>query len=287
MTTLSAASGVAVGVGLFLAVLGLRGVIPAPRRPRAATLDRSHRQESLLRLSLAVGAALAVLLATGWVVGAVLAGALGALTPTLFGGGAARVRAIGRIEAIAAWTEMLRDVTAAGAGIEEAVAATAPVAPAPIRGEVAALSVRLERDRLVPALLGFADAVADPMADLVVSALVTAATEQTHRLGELLGTLSQAIRDQAAMRLRVEAGRARTRATAKAVTAISMAAAVGFVVFDRGFLEPYDTAFGQVVLGLIGACFAGAFWLLARMGRPVPPPRLLPAQAQSEAGAWS
>lgn len=287
MTTLSAASGAALGVGLFLAVLGLRGVTPGPRRRRPTVRDRSRRQGLLLRLSLSLGAALAVLVATGWVVGAALAGALGALAPTLFGGGAARARAIARIEAIAAWTEMLRDVTAAGAGIEEAVAATAPVAPAPIRAEVAALSVRLERDRLVPALLGFADALSDPMADLVVAALVTAATEQTRRLGELLGTLAQAIREQAAMRLRVEAGRARTRATAKAVTAIALAAAVGFVVFDRGFLDPYDTALGQVVLGLIGTCFAGAFWLLARMGRPVPPPRLLPAHTESEAGTWS
>lgn len=126
------------------------------------------------------------------------------------------------------------------------------------------------------------------MADLVVAALVTAATEQTRRLSDLLGTLAQAIREQAGMRLRVEAGRARTRATAKAVAAIALAAAVGFVLFDRGFLRPYDAALGQVVLGLIGACFAGAFWLLARMGRPVPPPRLLPARVGRDGeSAWA
>lgn len=287
MSALVAACGAAVGVGVFLAIAGLRGVAPQPSRRRLpGPLAPARRQGFVVRLALATAGGVVVLLATGWVVGAILAGALGSAAPTLFGGGAARARALARIEAIAAWTEMLRDVSASGSGIQEAVAATAPLAPAPIRAEVAALAVRLERDRLAPALLGFADDVADPMADLVVAALLTAATEQTRRLGELLGTLAQAIRDQAAMRLRVEAGRARTRVTAKAVAGIALASAVAFVVFDRGFLRPYDTAVGQVVLGLIGACFAGAFWLLARMGRPVPPPRLLAAN-DAEVSAWS
>src|SRR5207247_8158418 len=132
-----------------------------------------------------------------------------------------------------------------------------------------------------------ADDVADPMADLVVAAVLTAATQQTRRLGELLGALAATIRDQAGMRLRVEAGRARTRVTAKAVAGVSIASAVFLIAFDRGFLRPYDSPLGQVVLLLIGACFAGAFWLLARMGRPVPPPRLLPSPAHRDASGWS
>jgi tight adherence protein B len=282
-----AASGAAVGLGVFLLVAGLRATASPTTQSRRirSILAPGRRREFLTRLALATAAALLVSLATGWVVGALLAGAVGAAAPTLFGGSAARARALARIEAIAAWTEMLRDVTAAGAGIQEAVAATAPVAPGPIRAEVRALAARLERDRLVPALLAFADEVADPMADLVVAALITAATEQTRRLGELLSRLAQSIREQAAMRLRIEAGRARTRVTAKAVAGISLASAVGFVVFDRGFLRPYDSALGQVVLALIGACFAGAFRLLARMGRLVPPPRLLTARGEGEVAA--
>jgi tight adherence protein B len=288
VTALAVASGAAVGVGVFLVLAGLRGVTASPSRLRMpGLLSASRRQGFLARLALAVAGALVVLIATGWVVGAVLAGALGAAAPTLFGGKPARERALACIEAIATWTEMLRDTTAAGSGIQEAVAATASLAPAPIRSEVGRLAARLERDRLAPALRGFADEVADPMADLVVAALLTAASEQTRRLGELLSTLAGAIREQAAMRLRVEAGRARTRATARAVAGIALASAAGFVVFDRGFLAPYDTALGQVVLGAIGACFGGAFWSLAHIGRPVTPPRLLPAREDGEVPAWS
>ena len=87
----------------------------------------------------------------------------------------------------------------------------------PIRAEVATLALRLEGERLVPALRAFADEVADPTCDLVVAALVLAAEHQAHRLGELLGSLAQAARDQATMRLRVEAGRARARTSVKVI----------------------------------------------------------------------
>ena len=288
LSILVAALGALSGAGVLLAVAGLLGTSPdTPRHRRLPALAAPRRQALLLRLALAVAGGVVVLLATGWVVGGLLAGALGAGAPTLFGGAAARRRSIARIEAIAAWTEMLRDVSAAGSGIQEAIAATAPLAPAAIRDEVGVLAVRLERDRLQPALTGFADDLADPMADLVVAALLTAATEQTRRLGELLSALASTIRDHAAMRLRVEAGRARTRVTAKAVAGISLASAVFLMAFDQGFLRPYDSALGQVVLGLVGACFAGAFWLLARMGRPMPPPRLLRSRTDGEAPGWS
>ncbi len=109
----------------------------------------------------------------------------------------------------------------AAAGLEQAIIATAPVAPLPIRAEVVTLAVRLEGERLAPALRAFADEVADPTGDLVVAALVLAAEHQAQRLGELLGSLAAAARDQATMRLRVEAGRARTRTSVKVVVGVT------------------------------------------------------------------
>ena len=55
-----------------------------------------------------------------------------------------RGEAVGRIEAVAGWSEMLRDTMAGAAGLEQAIVATATVAPLPIRAEVATLAVRLE-----------------------------------------------------------------------------------------------------------------------------------------------
>ena len=272
MTALAALCGAAVGAGLWLVAAGLRGreVLARPRRSMAQLDGRL-----LVRAGFAVGGFVAGLAATGWPVAAVGAAALAVSLPALVGGKTAREAELAKIEAIATWTEMVRDTVAAGSGLGEAIRATAPVAPAPLRHAVGRLALRMERGDQAGALRAFAEEVADPMADLVVTALVLAVTEQAAKLRDLLGALAAAIREQAAMRLRVEASRARTRTVAAAVAAIAAASAVGFLAFDRAYLRPYDTAVGQLVLASVGACFAGAFWLLARMGRIATPQRFV------------
>jgi Flp pilus assembly protein TadB len=180
---------------------------------------------------------------------------------------------------------------AGAAGLEQAIVATAPVAPLPIRAEVVILAVRLEGERLAPALRAFADEVADPTCDLVVAALVLAAEHQAQRLGELLGSLAQAARDQATMRLRVEAGRARTRTSIKVIVGATGGLALGLAVLNRGYLAPYDSALGQFVLLVVGGLFAASFVWLAKMSRPTTTERFLTtAEATSRDGlaeVWS
>ncbi len=231
-----------------------------------------------LRVALAAGAAVVVGAATGWPVGALLAGLAGWGAPSLAGGTRARQAAVARIEAIASWAEMLRDTMAGSAGLEQAIIATAPLAPAPIRVEVVTLALRLEGERLAPALRAFADEVADPTCDLVVAALVLAAGHQAQRLGELLGTLAHAARDQSTMRLRVEAGRARTRTSVGVIVGATGALVAGLAVLNRGYLAPYDTATGQPALMLVGAIHRSV-----RLAFPHDPPasrRTLPRQRQ-------
>jgi Flp pilus assembly protein TadB len=227
----------------------------------------------LMRAAICVASFVVAFAVTGWLVGAVAAGALAAYLPAVLGGKAAREAQLAKIEAIATWTEMVRDTVSAGSGLSEAIRATAAVAPGPLRDAVQRLTLRMDRGDHASALRAFGDEVADPMADLVVTALVLAVTEQARRLGELLGALASAIREQAAMRHRVEAGRARTRSVATAVAGIAAVSAVGFLAFDRTYLRPYGTAAGQLVLGVVCGCFAIAFWMLGRMGRIATPER--------------
>jgi tight adherence protein B len=265
-----------VGAGLLLVIAGLRG-----RLPDSASLAQTlagRVQRPLLRLALAAGAGLLVGLLTGWPVGGLLAAGFAAGAPDLVGGNRARQAAIAKVEAVATWAEMLRDTLAGAAGIEQAITATATAAPLPIRPQVLALAGRLERERLASALEAFADEVADPTCDLVVTALVLASRRQARRLGELLGALAHAAREEATMRLRVEAGRARIRTSARVVVAVTLAMAGGLVVANRGYLAPYDAALGQLVLAAVGGLFAAALWWLARIGHPEPPVRLLPAR---------
>jgi tight adherence protein B len=218
---------------------------------------------------------LVALAATRWVVGALLAGVGAALFPKVFFGKAARQARLARVEALATWAEQLRDTLAGAAGLEETIIATVRVAPGPLRPQLARLARRLDRDKLVPSLRAFADELADPLADLAVSALMLGAEKQVKDLGALLGALADTAREEAAMHLRVDAGRARTRTAVQIITVFTLAFAVGLVTLNRGYLEPFDSALGQCVLAVVGLCFAGSFWLMDRMTRPVEAERIL------------
>ncbi len=159
------------------------------------TASRWRPDRGALRFGLAAGAGVLAGAVTRWPVGALLAVGAGAMLPALASGRAVRQAAVARAEAIAAWAEMLRDTLAGAAGLEQAIIASAPVAPAPIRPQVLGLAARLDRHPLPAALEAFADDLADPTADLVVASLLLASRTQARRLGELLGTLARGARD--------------------------------------------------------------------------------------------
>jgi Flp pilus assembly protein TadB len=161
-------------------------------------------------------------------------------------------------------------------GLEQTILATAPVAPAPIAAEVADLANRIETGQRLPgALRVFADRLADPTADLVVGALLLAAEQQAKDLGQLLGRLATAARDQAAMRMRIAAARARMHSSVRIIVGCTAAVTVGLLLWSRSYLQPYDSALGQVVLLGAGLCFATAFGWLEHISRVEEPPRVL------------
>ncbi|WP_410648564.1 type II secretion system F family protein [Amycolatopsis sp. cmx-4-54] len=288
---IAAALGLGAGVGLLLIVAAWRRLAAVPPPSRPPMLLRAAREQAgsrrvLLRLAVAVGVGALTGAATGWVVGAVLAAAGAWFLPRLVGPDRAHARRVARIEAIASWTEMLRDVLSAAAGLEQAILATAPLAPAAIRGEVTTLTARLESgQRLAPALRALARELDDPTADLVLAALVLAAEHQARQLGDLLGSLATTAREQAAMRMRVETGRARTRTSVRVIVATTLTFAAGVVVFNRAYLDVYNTATGQLVLLLIGALFAAGFAWLARIATGGRQPRVLILDSPAAVGA--
>jgi Flp pilus assembly protein TadB len=275
VTALALAAGAGCGFGVVLVILGVRGTVSKPHRP--SSMRTGGREAALRRLGIAAGVALVVGVATRWPVGGLLAGVLVASWRSLFGQKAAMAVQIERIEAIAAWTEMLRDTMAAAAGLEQAITATAAVAPMRIRGEVRALRARLDSREftLSEALTAFADDLADPTADLVVSALVLAAERRARNLGSLLGALARSARENAAMRMRVEAGRAGVRTSARIITVFSVVLAGILAILQHKFLAPYDTAQGQLVLAFVGCVFGLGFYWLSKMSRYSDPERFL------------
>jgi tight adherence protein B len=270
LAPLAALAGAGLAGGLVLLVAALRGL--PPRNPPAARTGVARRAPDRLRLraALAATAALAVALLTRWPVAVLLAGALGWAWPTLFATKQASRATVERIEAIATWTEMLRGMTVAAASIEQAIMATVGRAPAAIRTEIAELAERLRAgESLVTALPPLADAINDDVGDLVVGALLLAAdpSQKAGGLARQLDELARRARQKAGYRLRVQTGRARIYASARAITLITLAVVAVLLVFGGEFLAPYRTPVGQLALLGVGGLFATGVGLLGRLGR--------------------
>ncbi|MCZ0972468.1 type II secretion system F family protein [Streptomyces albulus] len=237
------------------------------------------------RFVIAVTVGLVVGALTGWPVAAVLTTVAVLTLPGLLGPDCAAARRTERMEALAAWTEMLRDTLSAAAGLEQAVLATADIAPAALEYEMRTLAATVRSGRSLPtALRVFASEVDDPLADVVVAALVMAAEQQAGQLAPLLGELAESVREQVAMRQRIDAGRASVRTGVRVTVIVTLGMAVGMVVFNRPFLDPFNTWTGQAVLAAVGGLFAASFTYLSAIGRIDEPVRLINPTALAGAG---
>ncbi len=270
MRTLAGAIvGLLAASGVWVAVAGWRGVAVGPDRRRLAVPD-----DLWWRVCLVAAATLAAWAVTGWPAAGLIAGAAAGVIPQLFGIGRHRKELNQRTEALASWAEMLRDSISSHAGLREAISVTSRVAPIPIRSEVQELAVRAEREPLPDALRRFGSQVDDPLADLIVAAMIIAAERQAQRLADLLTQIASAAREMSGMRLRVETGRARTYTSSKVLVMFTLGLAVTLLLFAPEFMTPFDTAMGQVVMVGIGALFCAALWSLVVLGRPATTPRL-------------
>ena len=268
---MTAMAGAAVGVltvaAIVLVVAGLRGAdVTAP----ISTARRDARDWRRVAAAAVTGGV--VLLATRWVAVAVAVGALVAVWPRIFGGARSARRQIDRLDALAAWTESLRDMVATGIGLPEALPASTAAASPLLIPALTALVDRLHgREPLADALRGFADDLDDVTADLVVAALLLNANAQGRQLHAVLSSLATSTRAELAMRRAVQADRRATRRGVQIVLVVTVVMALGLRLLNPSYVAPYQSAVGQLVLAVVVALFAAGFIWLHRLSRlPVP-----------------
>jgi Flp pilus assembly protein TadB len=265
--------GAGIGLGLYLLWAGLTGRNALPRLTGGGPAG-PPAQRNLLRAAVTAGVAVAVLGATGWVAGAALAALIALLAPALLGGRKSTDGAIARTEALASWAHQLRDTMAAAGGLEQAIEASATVAPDAIAQPVRRLALRTGRQPLPEALRAFADEVADPLADKIAVALSAAATSGAGDLTGLLGKLADSAQEEARMLLRVQVSRTSIRTSVAIISSVFILFAALMVVLRREYLAPYDSLQGQLVLVLVGGVFLFGLWLLIRLAATRPAERL-------------
>lgn len=258
--------------GLLAIVRLARGRTAVPR----LSFNASFRTPKVRHIGVALAAGVAVVVITRWPFAGMAASAVVLLWPRLFGGGAAGRRQLEKIEALASWTESLRDTATAAAGLEQAIPATVPAAHVLLRGPVRDLAARLDgRVPLPEALARFADDVDDPAADMVVAALSLNARQRAGGLERILSALAASSRTELEMRRKVELERRALRRQAQRIAF----AVLGFIalqaVFARGWVEPYSSLLGQLVLAVLAGVFTGAFIRMRSLSDSDPEPRFL------------
>lgn len=259
--------GAMAGAGIWLLVAFLIGWSPTERLGSSLG-GRLSPAELGKRLTIGGGLAIVALVLTQWLVVAIGVGLLGFFGPALFGGARSGRTEVARVEALASWTESLRDTIAGAVGLEQAIPASYHAAAPVLKPPLALLIDRLRtREPLPDALVKFGNDLNDPGADLVIAALVLNARLRGPGLRDVLTALSQAAREEMDMRNRIEASRASTRRSVQIITILTLVVVFGLRFLNPSYVEPYDTFGGQVTLGLVCAIFAVGFLWLRSLSR--------------------
>lgn len=270
-----AALGAMVAVGLLSVVFSVLGIRLFPGFTRGAARVQQMSERLVLWILAAFVLAAAVWAITDWPVGGLWAFVGVMSVPLLRSKGHSAADEIAKVEAIATWSEQIRDTMNASAGLQQSLIATASNGPVVIQRELAAFARRAPRGDLTGALEQLGVDLDHPAADLVIAGLVSATELDAGRLAPLLTRLASSIRDEAQMRVRIEVSRARVRTSMKIVGFFVALTMLLMVVVGQDLLEGYKTVVGQLWLLVIGGVVVLAIWTTRKLAEVPQPERFV------------
>jgi len=206
-------------------------------------------------------------LALGWVAVSGLAGLAGLLGPYAYYVRRHDRRRRAVQDALVEAIEQLRDAIRTGLSVQEALAGLARTGPYVLREDFGWLT----RDMR---LLGFETALrvtrkrlADPVFDVVASALVINDRLGGQLVSQVLDRLADSTRAQLRIEHEVRAHQARTVLSARIVAAAPLVALVGLRATNPRYLSIFDSAVGQMVLIGCAACVALGYMAMLYLTR--------------------
>jgi len=269
------ALGAMVGVGVLAVIFTLQGVRLFPRFGELVAEGVGASQRLVLWLLGAFVATVVVLAISGWPVAALWTFAGVMSIPLMRGSGPSADEAIAKVEAIATWSEQIRDTMSAAAGLQQALIATAARGPEAIRDELHEFARRAPRGDLAGALRQLGRDIDHPSADMVIAGLISAIELDAGRLVPLLSRLALSIREEAQMRVRIEVGRARIRTSMRIVAFCVGATALLLLLLGGDLLAAYDSPVGQIWLLVVGAVIVVAVWASRKLAQVPQPDRFV------------
>jgi tight adherence protein B len=184
----------------------------------------------------------------GWGVVSGLAAGLGLLAPyAYYVRRHDRRRAVIQ-DALVEAIEQLRDAIRTGLSTSEALAGLARSGPLALRAEFSALSRDARLIGFDAALLALQGRLADPVFDVVASALRINDRLGGRQVSQVLDRLAEATRAQLRMQHEIRAHQGRTVLSARIVAAAPLVALVGLRATNPRYLGIFDSFWGQLVL---------------------------------------
>ena len=274
-TFVSLCCGAAFGLGLFGVLLNIKKANESSSKKHVSILEVKTKFLNSLKFFGGPAVALVTYLMTAWLLVSVVTGLVVSAVPALKSKQRLRRDERGLADAIATWTEQLRDTLAGAHGLEQAIVVTSVHAPLAISSAVSRLSAQIQYGKLSDGLRRFADDVDHPISDFVSAALITATEYQARDLAQLLGHLAQCARDEGRMRTRIWVGRARTRSSVRIITFVVIGFVCALVVFNREYLNVYSSFEGQIILSGIFILFGCSLIMLDQFSRIAAPQRFI------------
>lgn len=255
----SLALGLFFGFGILLVYDGLV-------RPGASLDPRRWLRALGPRGAGAFGGAAAAFLFTGWVAAAVTGAVLGGAVPSLISRSRRSREQLSRIEAIADIAARIRDSMRSGMGTHDALAQAAANPPAAIASDLRRLVADVKVSDLRTAAQSFADRVG-PQAELLASALMLGDEAGARSTSEILDALAEAAMSRASTLREARARQTRAKTSARVVAAAPVLLLLMIKQSNPGYLAPFDTAAGQLVLLLAFGLIAAGYAVMLRVAR--------------------
>ena len=274
-TFASLCCGAAFGLGLFGVLFTLKKSTSIANKRHFSIREVKTKFLNSVKFFGGPAVAIVAYLLTAWLLVSVVIGLVVSAVPALKSKQRLRRDERGLADAIATWTEQLRDTLAGAHGLEQAIVATSVHAPLAISSAVSRLSAQIKYGKLSNGLRRFAEDVDHPISDFVSAALITATEYQARDLAQLLGHLAQCARDEGRMRTRIWVGRARTRSSVRIITFVVIGFVCALIVFNREYLNVYSSFEGQVILSGIFILFGCSLIMLDQFSRIAAPQRFI------------
>ncbi|MFZ3492188.1 type II secretion system F family protein [Streptomyces sp. 5.8] len=295
---LAGLAGLAAVGGLALAVAGGVGWAPSTtvrRRSRTeqrirAFLGKDPRSKTAWwaqgssRLGAAVLVGMGVWLFTGWPMGGLLTVAVIVGLPWLLNTSGSGKGQIAKLEGVEEWVRRMSDIHTVGVSLEASVQRSLETVPKAIKEDVTLLVSRLTAGWLPQdAYRAFADDLNDATVDEVVALLILHVEDRGAGLSRAMRELAEALSHEVLMRREVEADRQKPRTNDRWVTIFCLLI-FGMTMLSGGYVEPYNTVTGQVVLVGVGVGFVLVKIWMRKMAVIEPAPRFLSSADRSGAG---